>query len=358
MPIELEIPRIRSRCYRVGLRVFDVHLAFELGNMTLPRGAWQEPCLGPGGSGTDPRGEAGALHRSHQPVMVEEVLEGLAVRGVGLYVDGTLGGGGHARAILERSAPEGRVLGIEWDPEGLARAGSRLVSFGERLLLHEGSYADIRQILAVRKLHPARGVLLDFGASYEQLTSAQRGFSIRNPGPLDMRFSPRSSLTAAQIVNHRSEQELTELFRAKGEERWAGRIARAVVRARPLTTTGELADLVTRVVPGRRGRIHPATRVFQALRMEVNRELENIQRGIEGAVQCLEEGGRLCVITYHSLEDRLVKRSFREMAAGGSDRPFRVRTPKPIRPAARELAANPSARSAKLRILERVGGGL
>jgi len=304
--------------------------------------------------GNDPGGEGS--QRSHQPVMVEEVLAGLHVHPDGFYVDGTIGGGGHARAILERSAPSGQVLGIDWDPEGLERARRNLSSFGERILLHEGDYGDIQEILAQRGIKGVQGILLDLGASHEQLTSGERGFSIRAPGPLDMRFSPRSAVTAQEILNHRSERDLQELFLTKGEERWAGRIARAIVRSRPLGDAQHLAQLVARVVPGERGRIHPATRVFQALRMEVNQELCNIERGVEGGAACLEVVGRLCVITYHSLEDRVVKRLFREHPASEGEKAFGILTPKPIRPSADEVRANPSARSAKLRILERVSG--
>jgi len=285
--------------------------------------------------------------------MVEEVVEALDAgpRG-GVFVDGTVGSGGHARAILERASPAGRLIGIDKDPEALARAKENLACFGDRVLLRRGSYVDLLRILGELGLARVRGVLLDLGASYEQLTSAQRGFSLMGCGPLDMRFDPDSPLTAHQIVNYWSERDLRELFRSKGEEPWAGRIARAIVRNRPLQTTTQLAELVARTVPGRKSRIHPATRVFQALRMEVNQELPNISRGVEEAVECLEPGARLCVITYHSLEDRLIKALMRGKAALG-DR-FRVLTRKPTRPAPQEVARNPSARSAKLRVLERL----
>jgi 16S rRNA (cytosine1402-N4)-methyltransferase len=293
-------------------------------------------------------------HRPHRPVLVQEVLVGLAVRPGGLYVDGTIGGGGHAREILEASAPSGRVLGIDWDPAALARARRNLVEFGNRVSLHEGNYKEMEEILARRGLGKAQGILLDLGASLEQLTSSEKGFSIQADGPLDMRYSPRSPVTAMEIVNHRAQGVLEELFRRYGEERWAGRIARAIVRSRPLATSGELARLVVAVVPGRRGRIHPATRVFQALRIEVNQELTNLERGIRGGVTCLERAGRLGVISYHSLEDGQVKRLFRELAATRDQGGLQILTPKPIRPGSAEMRQNRSARSARLRILERL----
>jgi 16S rRNA (cytosine1402-N4)-methyltransferase len=249
-------------------------------------------------------------------------------------------------------------LGIDWDPGSLERARGNLETFGDRLLLQEGNYGDLPEILMGQGLGPVDGILLDLGASYEQLTSSEGGFSIRASGPLDMRFSPRTRTNAGEVLNHRSEGELREIFRVKGEERWAGRIARAIVRSRPLSTTGELARAVARAVPGRRGRIHPATRIFQALRMEVNQELENIQRGIQRGAGCLTRKGRLCVITYHSLEDRLVKGLFRGKDTLDAVERFRVLTRKPVRPSAEEIRINPSARSAKLRVLERMQEGI
>lgn len=288
----------------------------------------------------------------HIPVMAQEVLRALrASPEGGVFLDGTVGSGGHARLILEQSSPNGRLIGIDKDPDALDRARQNLSCFGERVVLRRGNYADLGRILAETGLLGVRGVLLDLGASYEQLTSAQRGFSFRGYGPLDMRFDPESPLTAHEIVNFWSEAQLRELLRTKGEEPWAARIARAIVRTRPIQTTQQLAELVARTVPARRSRIHPATRVFQALRMEVNQELSNISRGVEAATQCLEPGGRLCVITYHSLEDRLVKVLMRDKAA--SKETFGLLTRKPVVPSVQEVAQNPRARSAKLRVLER-----
>jgi 16S rRNA (cytosine1402-N4)-methyltransferase len=289
--------------------------------------------------------------------MVAEVLEGLNLRAGGAYVDGTVGGGGHSRRILEGIGPHGRLLGIDWDPDGVERARKALASFGERVTLVVGNYAEIREILAMHGVQGVDGILLDLGASYEQLTSGPRGFSFRASGPLDMRFNPGGGVTAAEIVNHRCEAELRNLLRTLGEEPLAGRIARAIVRSRPIATTAALAELVQRVSRGRRGRIHPATRVFQALRIAVNHELANLERGIRSGVGCLNAGGRLCVLTYHSLEDRLVKQRFRETAGKGPESAYRVLTPKPIRPRDHEVKANPRSRSAKLRVLERIAGG-
>jgi 16S rRNA (cytosine1402-N4)-methyltransferase len=289
----------------------------------------------------------------HRPVLVREVLCGLDVRSRGFYVDGTLGGGGHTREILKNSGPDGRVLGIDWDPEALRRAGGKLEAYGARSLLYEGNYAEIDAILHQLGIERVDGILLDLGASYEQLTSGERGFSMYAPGVLDMRYSPQNKCTAREIVNHWSERELKVLFRTYGEERWAGRIARGIVRSRPVATTQDLANLIARVVPRKRTRLHPATRVFQSLRIEVNQELTNLERGIRRGAEHLLEGGRLCVISYHSLEDRLVKGLFKEIATGEGSHAFCVLTRKPIRPGEDEVRSNPGARSAKLRILQK-----
>jgi 16S rRNA (cytosine1402-N4)-methyltransferase len=294
-------------------------------------------------------------HR-HCPVLVKEVLRGLDVHPQGLYVDGTIGGGGHSKEILECAAPHGRVLGIDLDPDALERAKKNLRPYGDRVVFQKGNYVEIARILGKQGIKEAQGVLLDLGVSYEQLTSGGRGFSFKINGPLDMRFSPESPVTAEQIVNHRSEIDLKHLFESNGEERWAARIARAIIRSRPIRSTGDLAQLVVRVVP-QRGRIHPATRVFQALRIEVNQELENVEKGVSAAAACLARAGRLCVISYHSLEDRLVKQHFRYLSSLESGKLYKVLTTKPIKPSRGEVSENPRARSAKLRILEKVGGG-
>ncbi len=289
--------------------------------------------------------------KAHVAVLLEEVLGWMRVQEPGIYVDGTVGSGGHARAILSRGHPQCRVLGIDWDPEALRRAAESLKAFGERVRLVEGNYAELERILREQGISSVRGVLLDLGASYEQLTSGRRGFSIYSEGPLDMRYSPKTPKTASEIINKWREPDLRNLFRTLGEEPLAGPIASAIVRRRPILSTVDLARLVEAVTRRRGKRIHPATRVFQALRMEVNGELENVERGIRQAAALLEEGGRLCVIAYHSLEDRLVKHLFRELAGPGG--PCEILTAKPVRPAEEEVHRNPRARSARLRVLQR-----
>ncbi|MGQ9653508.1 MAG: 16S rRNA (cytosine(1402)-N(4))-methyltransferase RsmH [Thermodesulfobacteriota bacterium] len=293
--------------------------------------------------------------RSHAPVMVQEVLTWLQADRWGIFVDGTIGSGGHAKAILDHSAPRGSLVGIDWDPEALERARENLRHCEDRLWLQEGNYKDMGRILQRLGIHQVNGILLDLGASWEQLTCGHRGFSLMAPGPLDMRFNPMTPMTAERIVNHWPQERLQALFRRCGEERWAARVARAIVRSRPLTSTKDLADLVARVVPGRPRRLHPATRVFQALRIEVNSELQNVEQGLREAARCLAPGARLCVISYHSLEDGLTKRVFRELSAPTMGGVFCVLNVKPIMATREEVDKNPSARGAKLRVLQRVG---
>lgn len=303
------------------------------------------------GQGPDPQ----EGQRVHKPVMVEEVLDILAVGEEGIYVDGTLGSGGHAEAILKKGGSGVRLLGIDRDPEALLRASRRLAPFGDRVILRQGSYSQVEAFLKELGYSMARGVLLDLGASYEQLTSPTRGFSFRESAPLDMRFDPESSeLTAHRIVNFWPQEVLEEIIRRNSQEPMASRIARSIVRNRPIRDTQHLAQVIARAVP-RKGRIHPATRVFQALRIEVNQELDHLKRAMDSIPQCLQEGGRMCVISYHSLEDGIVKRAMRALASG--DPSFHILTPKPLRPRTEEVAQNPSARSARLRALERKGYG-
>jgi len=302
------------------------------------------------------QGGAGPVEQKlHEPVMVQEVLDLLAVGEEGLYVDGTLGSGGHAEAILRKGGPGVKVLGIDRDPEALSRARERLAIFRDRLIVRRGSYAQLHLFLEELGYSRARGVLLDLGASYEQLTSPTRGFSFRESGPLDMRFDPDGSeLTAHQIVNFWSQEAIEEVIRKNSQEPLASRIARSIVRNRPIKDTHHLAEIVSRVVP-RRGRIHPATRVFQALRIEVNQELDHLRRAMDSIPPCLEDGGRMCVIAYHSLEDGIVKRAMKGLAS--RDPSFRILTPKPLRPKPEEVSRNPSARSARLRALARGAEG-
>ncbi len=301
----------------------------------------------------------------HQPVMVEEVVRALQVREEGRYVDATVGTGGHAQAILE-AAPRVRLLGLDVDPDALALARERLAPYGDRVVLRRASYTRLPTELARLGWEEVDGIVADLGVSSLQLDRPDRGFSFREAGPLDMRFDPEAPVTAAQLVNTLTEEALAEIFWKYGEERYARRIARAIVRARPLHTTRELADLVARVVPFQRPGFHPATRVFQALRIAVNRELENLERFLPLAIEALKPGGRLAVMAFHSLEDRIVKHVFKEEARGcvcppsvpvcqcGRTPRVRIVKPFPMRPSEEEVRRNPRARSARLRVVERL----
>ena len=306
----------------------------------------------------------------HEPVMADQVMDLLAVEPGGLYCDGTLGGGGHARRILEASAPGGRLVGIDRDPAALARGREVLSEFGDRLTLHHGNFAEAAEILRQLDLVPVDGVLVDLGTSSHQLDTASRGFSFNADGPLDMRMDPSSGASAAEYLALVSEAELSTVIHSYGEERHSRRIARAIKAALgrgELNGTGALARVVTGVV-GRpkRGRIHPATRTFQALRMAVNDELGSLERLLEDVDELVRPGGRVAVIAFHSLEDRAVKRRFRAMANPCTCPPglplcvcqlqprVKVLTRKPVRPGEAEVARNPRARSARLRVAQRL----
>jgi len=286
----------------------------------------------------------------HVPVLLEETLELLAVRPGGLWVDGTLGLGGHAEAVLRATAPDGRLLGLDRDEEALERARARLVPFGARVRLE---HADYRELPARLGDERASGILLDLGVSSLQLDDPERGFSFQREGPLDMRMDRSARGTAAELVNRMRERELADLIHEYGEEPFSRRIARAIVRARetqPIETTTRLAEIVRRAAPkSRRPGFHPATRTFQALRIRVNRELEGLGEAIERTAACLRSGGRIVVIAFHSLEDRAAKQAFRSLAGRG----FSLLTKKPLRPGEAELRQNPRARSARLRALRR-----
>jgi 16S rRNA (cytosine1402-N4)-methyltransferase len=296
----------------------------------------------------------------HTPVLLAEVLNGLAPRSGGRYLDGTLGGGGHAAAVLEASAPNGQLLGIDADPAALAAAGARLASFGERVTLAHGNFRDLGRLAREHSFDQIDGVVLDLGVSSHQLDTAERGFSFAADAPLDMRLDPTSGATAADLVNDLPESELADLIFRYGEERGSRRVARFIAEARrkqPIERTLELADLVARALGGRHGKIHPATRTFQALRIAVNRELESLETALPQATELLAPGGRIAIIAFHSLEDRIVKLFFRaESGYGGSEQPARLQiiTKKPIEASAQEARTNPRSRSAKLRIAERV----
>jgi 16S rRNA (cytosine1402-N4)-methyltransferase len=290
--------------------------------------------------------------------MRDEVVAFLRPHPAGTYVDGTVGEGGHAEAILRASDPSGRLVGIDRDRGALAAARERLRSFGARVQLLHMESIEMQVSLHRLGITCVEGILLDLGMSSYQLANPARGFSFMREGPLDMRMDRSTEPTAATLLQTLGEGELAMLIQRYGEERWARRIARAIVRARrraPIRTTLELAALVTQVIPAssRPPRIHPATRTFQALRIAVNRELETLEPTLRAALACLSEGGRLCVIAYHSLEDRIVKRTFRAAELSDTDPAFRVLTRKPVTPSIAERRENPRARSAKLRVLER-----
>lgn len=303
------------------------------------------------------------------PVLLAESLEGLGVGRGGLFVDATVGLGGHSEALLAAS-PEARLIGIDRDPRALERAARRLERFGDRVRLAHANFQRFREVMAGLGVSGGlAGVLADLGVSSLQLETAERGFSFRLDGPLDMRMG-LGDLTAADVVNQFSEGELERIFREYGEERQARRIARVIARARtesPFETTGQLRKLIAEVKGPRAAReekIDPATRVFQALRIEVNAELAGLETFLQEAVNLLETDGRLVVISYHSLEDRIVKNTLRDLARGDVDpvtgRPhsetqlIEVLTRKPVRPAEEEVALNPRSRSAKLRAARRL----
>jgi 16S rRNA (cytosine1402-N4)-methyltransferase len=287
--------------------------------------------------------------RAHEPVLLAESLEALAVRPGGLYVDGTVGLAGHARAILEQSAPDGRLVGFDLDSETLETARAELEAFGERARLVHGDYRGIPEALGEAR---ADGILLDLGFSSVQLDSAERGFSFQQDGPLDMRLDRTQVETAADVVNRMREAELADVIYRYGEERASRRIAGALVAARrqaPILTTQALAAIVRRSARGRPG-LDPATRTFQALRIHVNRELLELGAAFRRIAGCLAPGGRMAVISFHSLEDREAKLSFRELAREG----FSLITKKPLGPGPDEVRRNPRSRSAKLRAIERM----
>jgi 16S rRNA (cytosine1402-N4)-methyltransferase len=305
----------------------------------------------------------------HVPVLLEETLGFLAPerRPGGLFVDVTLGLGGHAEALLRR-APEARLLGLDRDAQALELAARRLAPFGDRVRLEHAVFDRLAEVLAGLGIESVAGILADLGVSSMQLDVPERGFSFRRDGPLDMRMGI-ADMTAADLVNRSSEEELERIFREYGEERHARRIARAIARARsesPITTTGQLKSLIDRIKgwASREEKIDPATRVFQALRIEVNRELAGLEELMDQTVQMLEPGGRLVIISYHSLEDRIVKNKMRDMAKGEVDQVtgrtlsesqlIEVLTRKPVRPTEEEIAFNPRARSAKLRAAKRI----
>jgi 16S rRNA (cytosine1402-N4)-methyltransferase len=289
----------------------------------------------------------------HTPVMVEEVMTFLKCELGHTYVDATLGGGGHASEILKRSVPDGVVIGMEWDEDALSEARNTLMPFGDRVKIFRENFIHLPDLM---KAESADGILLDLGLSSIQVEKEERGFSFRGEGPLDMRMDQRMNETAADLVNSLSSEELEYTLSQYGEERWAKRIARAVVQEREresIRTTQTLRKIVHRAIPRRfhSRRIDPATRTFQALRIRVNEELENLKKMLETGWKILKRGGRMCVISFHSLEDRMVKETFRTLEKEGE---MRVLTKKPVTPCEEEQKRNPRSRSGKLRCAERI----
>ena len=306
----------------------------------------------------------------HEAVMAEEVVELFRPVHEGLIIDATYGGGGHSRRLLETLGSTVRVLAFDRDPEAIAASAARStdIDLGDRLQIVNHNYRDMEAVLSERNIESFSGALFDLGVSSHQVEEGTRGFSYRTAGPLDMRMGPDAPHSAAELVNEWSEQELARIIRSYGEERFASRVARAIVAARPVRDTAHLAAVVRDAIPAatRRTGGHPARRTFQALRIAANDELGALQQGLEAALAGLQPSGRCVVISYHSLEDRLVKRRFAAGAAGCTCPPdfpvcvceraaeLRLLTRKPLRPTPEEVAANPRARSARLRAIEKV----
>ena len=305
-------------------------------------------------------------HFPHHPVLYQQIITAIQPKRSGKYVDGTLGAGGHAWGILEASSPDGLLLGLDVDPQALAIADQRLTEFGSRVTLVRASHTSLAEQLANLGWTQVDGIVLDLGASSMQFDTAERGFSFMKDGPLDMRFDPSNPLSAADIINTWDERSLADVIYQYGEERRSRHIAAAIVKARPLETTAQLAEVVEKVLgrpPG--SHLHPATRTFQALRIATNQELTAIERTIPQAVEALAPGGRIAVISFHSLEDRIVKNLLRDYSRPLRDenhpmapeiRPaiLKLVSRKPLFPTEEEIAQNPRARSAKLRVAEKL----
>ncbi len=295
----------------------------------------------------------------HRPVLLEEAIKFLNCQPEGIYVDGTVGSGGHARLILERTAPHGRLICLDWDAQAIKRAQKNLASFGNRVILINQNFTELGVVLRSLGLAKVKGILLDLGVSTEQIENGERGFSFQRDGPLDMRMSEEIKITAKDLVNNLSGAELRDILRKYGEEKWANRLAKAIVRQRqiaPINSTGELVKIIGKALPFYSRGLHPATRTFQALRIAVNRELENLEIFLKQAPALLHPQGRMVIISFHSLEDRLVKNYFRELTKGNREgsSTFSLLTPKPITPRREEILLNPRARSSKLRAIEKI----
>ena len=293
------------------------------------------------------------MELTHIPVMVEEVMTFLRCEPGGVYIDATLGGGGHASEILKRTAPDGVVIGMEWDMDAVSEARKALMTFGERARIFRQNFIHLPDLMEAES---ADGILLDLGLSSIQVEKRDRGFSFRGEGPLDMRMDERTAQTAADLINHLTLGDLENLILQYGEERWARRIARAIAHERerePIRTTQTLRKIIYRAIPKRfhTRKIDPATKTFQAFRIRVNDELENLREMLETGWRILKKGGRICIISFHSLEDRMVKEAFRKLEKEGE---MRVLTKKPVLPSVEEKRKNLRSRSAKLRCAERI----
>ncbi len=308
---------------------------------------------------------------SHVSVLLGETIEQLNIRPDGIYVDGTLGGGGHAYEVLRRLSPKGRLIGIDQDADAIKAAGERLLEFGSRVTIVRSNYCNMRLELQKLGIDRVDGILLDLGVSSFQLDSAERGFTYREDAPLDMRMDRRQAKTARDIVNEYSEQELFRVIRDYGEDKFAKNIAKHIAAARaikPIETTGELVEIIRRAIPAkvRMNGGHPAKKTFQAIRIELNGELEVLKNSLDDMIDLLKPGGRICVITFHSLEDRMVKTIFKTnenpctcpshfpVCVCGNKPKGRLAVKKPIVPGEEELTKNKRSKSSKLRVFERI----
>jgi len=307
----------------------------------------------------------------HVSVLLEECIQGLNIKPDGSYLDGTLGGAGHSEAICHHLGEKGVLIGIDQDRHAIGAAQKRLEKFENRIILYQDNFANVKNVLEKVEVLKVNGIVLDLGVSSYQLDEAERGFSYMQDGPLDMRMDPEGLRSAQNVINEYSEEDLARIIKEYGEERWAKRIARFIVEERkkkPFTTTMELVEVIKKAVPkgARRDGPHPAKRTFQAIRIEVNQELAILEQSIKDMVDVLDTGGRLCIITFHSLEDRIVKQTFRHLenpcvcppdfpiCICGKQPVAKIITRKPILPTNEEIGKNPRARSAKLRILEKI----
>ncbi len=308
---------------------------------------------------------------NHRSVLLDECIEGLAIKPCGIYVDGTAGGGGHSFHIASKLGEGGRLIAIDQDENAIAAAGKRLAPFGDKVTLVRSNFSRVSEVLSELGIEKIDGILMDLGVSSYQLDTPERGFSYNADAPLDMRMDNRNPLDASVVVNTYSEERLREIIYGYGEEKFGGKIASEIVKARsikPIESTGELVDIIKRAMPSaaKQGGHHPAKRTFQAIRIEVNSELDVIKPAIDGAVKRLNEGGRIAIITFHSLEDRLVKQAYASLAEGctcprsfpvcvcGNKPKVKIITKKPILPSEKELEENPRSRSAKLRVAEKI----